>query len=116
MMRRGWLSGGRRYAMNSEIAGIKEDLSDIMERMSRVTSAAGDGMRNRVSSLAEGRDRVSDRAHSMMEHGREWLDTADHGFRHGVKHTRETVRENPLSGIAIAAGIGFLLGLSTRLR
>lgn len=113
-MRSGWLS--KRYDVNSEIAGIRSDLSDITERMARLTGAAGDGLRSQVSSLADTRDRLSGRAHSAMDQGREWLDTADHGFRHGVKHTRETVRDNPLSGIAIAAGIGFLLGLSTRLR
>lgn len=115
-MRSGWLSSSRSYDVNREIAGIKSDLSDIMDRMSHLTGAAGDSVRSNVASLAETRDRLSGRAQGLMDQGRDWYGSADHEVRHGIKQARTTVQENPLTGIAIAAGIGFLLGLSTRLR
>lgn len=115
-MRSGWLSSRKNFDVSSEIAGIRDDLGDIMSRVSRVTSAAGGELQNGVSSLADARQRLSGAAHDAYGQGRDWFGAAEDEFRQGVKHARSTVRENPLAGIAIAAGIGFVLGLSTRLR
>jgi ElaB/YqjD/DUF883 family membrane-anchored ribosome-binding protein len=96
-----------------EIAAIKANLSDILDRVSRVTSSAGGGI---ASEVANAQARLSDTATGVMNSSRDWLDTAESGLTSGVKQARGAVERNPLAGLAIAAGIGFLVGLSSRSR
>lgn len=112
-MRGGWLSG-RRHGYVGEIEGIKADLSSALNRMARMTHSARGDIGNQAASLADVRDRASDAAQGLMSQGRDWYDSAENEFLGGVSRARKSVERNPLAGLAIAAGVGFLLGLVTR--
>jgi len=100
-----------------EIDAIKANLSDILDRVSRVTSNAGGNLRDGLASeLTNARARLSERADDVVGNGRDWLETAETEFNSGVKQARGAVQRNPFAGLAIAAGIGFLVGLTSRSR
>lgn len=112
----GLLGGGRNIDLGREIAAIKADLGDVVDRVSRVTDVASGQIRNGVSSLSDAKDRFSGAAQGLLGQGRDWFNVAEGELTNGMKQARATVERNPMVGIAIAAGIGFLLGLSSRRR
>ena len=117
-MLNGLLGGSKSIDLGREIAGIRADLSNVVDRVVRMTGASQQqlmrGMSSGASSVSDARDRLTGTAQGLLDRGRDWLGVAEDDVARNVKRARATVARNPLLGIAIAAGIGFLLGLSTR--
>jgi ElaB/YqjD/DUF883 family membrane-anchored ribosome-binding protein len=117
-MLNGLLGGSKGMDLGREIAGIRADLSNVVDRVVRLTGATQQqlmsGVSSGASSMSEARDRLAGTAHGLLDRGRDWLGVTEDELSRNVKRARATVSRNPMLGIAIAAGVGFLLGLSTR--
>ena len=109
-------SSSRNFDLGREIAALRADLSDVADRVSRVAGAARGELSQGMSTLGDARTRLSETTHGLIGQGRDWLSSAEGELSHGMKHARATVERNPLTGIAVAAAIGFLIGLSARRR
>jgi ElaB/YqjD/DUF883 family membrane-anchored ribosome-binding protein len=119
-MLNGLLGSSKSVDLGREIAGIRADLSNVVDRVVRMTEATQQqlmsGASSGASSLSDARDRLAGTAHGLLDRGRDWLGVTEDELSKNVKRARATVERNPMLGIAIAAGIGFLLGLSSRRR
>ena len=117
-MLNGLLGSSKSIDLGREIAGIRADLSDVVDRVVRMTDATQrqlrSGAASGASTLSDARDRLTGTAQGFLDRGRDWLGVTEDELSRNVKRARTTVERNPLLGIAIAAGIGFLLGLTAR--
>jgi len=106
-------------AITEEVAAIRELLSDLEDRVSRVGTAAkreaSGGSEDIYEFVNEALGRIvrraRDRADSVTD------SVADSAARLGtdaVKRVTEQVESKPLVMLAVAAGIGFLFGLARR--
>jgi ElaB/YqjD/DUF883 family membrane-anchored ribosome-binding protein len=106
-------------ANSEEIAAIEDLLSDLEKRLHRLS-----GVTRREVSGAGGdvSDFVSDALSGIMERVRESASDAgqvlgDKASRVGVdavKKITDEVEQRPLIMLAVAAGLGFLIGLANR--
>lgn len=109
--------GSRNVDVADEIDAIRSELGSITNRISRVAGAASDNVRSnldqfrdRVPSTSEAQGRLTRTARDVMDRGSDLFGQANDGFQ----YARGSVEKNPMLGLAIAAGIGFLVGLSAR--
>jgi ElaB/YqjD/DUF883 family membrane-anchored ribosome-binding protein len=112
-MLNGWIGG---TDTSREMNAIRADLADIMKRIGKVTSAAGDDVSDRLSGASSTAGRMGETAYGLMSQGRDLVGLAEDELSRGMRRTRSTVQANPLAGLAVAAGIGFLIGLASRTR
>lgn len=102
-----------------EIAAIEDLMSDLEKRLRRLSDTA---RRETSGASSDIREFVSDALGSIMKHVRESAadvgeTVADEATRYGsdaVKKLTDEVEQRPLIMLAVAAGIGFLVGLANR--
>ena len=98
-----------------EIAAIQELMSDLEKRLRRLTGAT-----KREFSGASGdiNEFVNDALAGIMDRVREGTNSATDKAAHlggdAVKKLTDEVEQRPLAMLAIAAGLGFLFGLTRR--
>lgn len=90
--------------LRSELANLKSDLDSLMSRASTLTD----------QQLSEARDRMMNKFSSMKDTARGMATEASKQISSGVDTTSEYVKERPLQSVAIATGIGLLLGALLR--
>lgn len=83
--------------LRSDLADLKKDLDTLLGKASTLTDRE----------LRDARDRLFVKFGSVRE-------AAQEQFKHGVDVTSDYVKESPMQAVAIAAGIGLLLGALTR--
>lgn len=106
-------------AIDDEVAAIRELVSDLEARMSRLTGA---GKREFSGASGDVRDFVDETLSRIIKGARDGADNltqsmADSASRFGsdaVARLGKEVEERPLVMLAVAAGIGFLFGLARR--
>ena len=96
--------GGKATRMRDELSTLKSDLDALMSHASTL---------NEVE-LREARDRILARFSSMRYAARGIADQAGRQFSQGREMTVDYVRDKPLQAVAIAAGVGLLLGTMMR--
>lgn len=105
-----WLGNGKKKDVADELEAIRSEIASIAHRVSGIAGETGDRLRGNVAqlraSLPDG-DAVSRAAGTAMDQGRYWIGQAGGG----VREARAVVQQNPTTSIAIAAGVGFLVGL-----
>lgn len=87
-------SGGN---LRSDLADLKKDLDALLGKASTLTDRE----------LHDARDRLFTKFGSVK-------DVAQEQFQHGVDLASDYAKEKPMQAVAIAAGIGLLLGALTR--
>ncbi|GHE56401.1 hypothetical protein GCM10019059_14620 [Camelimonas fluminis] len=105
-----WLGNSKKKDVADELEAIRSEIASIAHRVSGIAGMTGDKLRGNVAQLRASlpdSDSVSRAADSAMDQGRYWLGQAGGG----VREARAVVQQNPTTSIAIAAGIGFLVGL-----
>jgi len=75
--------------LRAELAALKEDLANIGETVGRIAGTATD----------EGRQRIRSAAQSSKQQARDTISSLEH-----------EIEERPMTSVAAAMGIGFILG------
>lgn len=92
------LAGGSANSnLRGDLADLKKDLDALLGKASTLTDRE----------LRDARDRLFVKFGSVKE-------AAQEQFKQGVDMTSDYVKESPMQAVAIAAGIGLLLGALTR--
>ena len=90
--------------LRSDLANLKRDLDALLAKASTLTDRE----------LRDARDRLFTRFGTMRVAAQDMAGQAQEQFTRGVDMTSEYVKENPMQSVAIAAGIGLVLGAITR--
>ncbi len=96
--------GGKAVRMRDELSTLKSDLDALMSHASTLNE----------SELREARDRIMARFSSMRFAARGFAEQASRQFSQGRDITADYVRDKPLQSVAIAAGVGLLIGAMMR--
>jgi ElaB/YqjD/DUF883 family membrane-anchored ribosome-binding protein len=90
--------------MRTELSNLKRDLDDLMSRASSMTDM----------DLNEARTLLMDKYASMQRSVKGMATEAQKQISHGADVTSDYVKERPLQSVAIATGVGLLLGALLR--
>ncbi len=96
--------GGKALRMREELSNLKSDLDALMSHASTLNE----------NELREARDRILARVSSMRYAARGFAEQAGRQFSQGRDITADYVRDKPLQSVAIAAGVGLLVGTILR--
>lgn len=100
----GSTAAGRATRMRDELSTLKSDLDALMSHASTLNE----------QELQEARDRILARFSSMRHAARGIAEQASKQFNQGRDITADYVRDKPLQSVAIAAGVGLLIGAMLR--
>jgi ElaB/YqjD/DUF883 family membrane-anchored ribosome-binding protein len=95
---------GNASRLRQELSDLKSDLDALMSHASTLTEAE----------LRESRDRIMARFSSMRHAAKGIASQAGKQLNEGMDVTVNYVRERPLQSVAIATGIGLILGAMLR--
>lgn len=87
--------------LKEQIAALKGDVAELTKVIGEMTSAAAEQARGTVAQT------VKQTAEAAVETGAQVAHAADDG----LAQTLEYVRDKPANAVAIAAGVGFLVGM-----
>lgn len=96
--------GGKATRMRDDLSNLKSDLDALMSHASTLNE----------NELSEARDRILARFSSMRYAAKGIAEQAGRQFNQGRDMTVDYVREKPLQSVAIAAGVGLLIGAMMR--
>jgi ElaB/YqjD/DUF883 family membrane-anchored ribosome-binding protein len=107
--RRSSANGSRRSAhreddLETQVAELQADIKSITNTLGRM----GQTTVNEVKSTAR------QRAHEIADRGQSMLDSAQGEFSSLEKQLKDTIRDKPLTAVAGAIAIGFLISVLTR--
>jgi ElaB/YqjD/DUF883 family membrane-anchored ribosome-binding protein len=91
-------------SLREELSNLKADLDALMSHASTLTDRE----------LSEARDKIMAKFSSMRYAAKGLATEASKQFNHGVDLTSEYVKDKPLQSVAIATGVGLLLGAVLR--
>lgn len=90
--------------MRDEFSNLKSDLDALIGKASSLSEGE----------LREARDRLMAQFEEWQHSARGFADQASEQLHHGMDATSDYVKEKPLQSVAIAAGVGLLLGALLR--
>jgi ElaB/YqjD/DUF883 family membrane-anchored ribosome-binding protein len=90
--------------MRNELSNLKSDLDALMARASSLSD----------TELREARDRLMEQFSDWQQSASGYADQVSEQLYHGMDVTCDYVKEKPLQSVAIAAGVGLLLGALMR--
>ncbi len=90
--------------MRAELSNLKRDLDDLMSRATSMSDME----------LSEARAMLMEKYSSMQRSVREIASEAGKQISHGADLTSDYVKDRPLQSVAIATGVGLLLGAILR--
>lgn len=93
-------------ALRTELSNLKSDLDTLMSRASTLTDRE----------LSDARDRLLSKYRSMRYTAKGMADQASQQFNESLEATTDYVKDRPLQALAIATGVGLLLGAVLRPR
>lgn len=96
--------GGKAHRMRDELSMLKSDLDALMSHAATLNE----------NELQEARDRILARFSSMRYAARGIAEQASKQFNQGRDMTVDYVKDKPLQSVAIAAGIGLVIGALMR--
>jgi ElaB/YqjD/DUF883 family membrane-anchored ribosome-binding protein len=91
-------------SLREELANLKSDLDALMSHASTLTDRE----------LREARDKIMAKFSSMRYAAKGMATEASKQLNRGVDVTSEYVKDRPLQSVAIATGVGLLLGAALR--
>ncbi len=98
-------------SMQGDVTSLSNDIADLKRELNRVAGMVGDMASNRYS---EYREQASGVAGDLAERGAALRDEAYARASALEEEVERSVRERPLTAVAIAAGVGYLVGLLSR--
>lgn len=101
---RGAAADARERELEDQVAQLQSDLKSITETLGKLT---GD-------KVGEARAIAKTELRNIQAKGEELLSEAQDHASEMEKQLKDTIREKPLTAVATAAGIGFVLALLTR--
>lgn len=115
-------SGKRKMAdiARQELANLKADLNELVSRVSNLSRSDFEAARDKVmASLGATRESAKDTAKEYADSAkmasRDYADSARQSLGSGLERSCDFIRERPLQSLALAAGVGLLIGaLMTR--
>lgn len=93
-----------RSSLREELANLKSDLDALLTHASTLTDRE----------LGEARDKMMIKFGSMQTAAKGMAAEAGRQITHGVDVTSDYVKEKPLQSVAIATGVGLLIGAVLR--
>lgn len=90
--------------MRAELSNLKRDLDDLMSRATSMSDME----------LSEARGMLMEKYASMQRSVKEIASEAGKQISHGADLTSDYVKDRPLQSVAIATGVGLLLGALLR--
>ncbi len=102
---------GSSYDRARESAGLREELANLKSDLDALLSHASTLTDNE---LREARDKIMTRFSSMRYAAKGMATEAGRQFNRGVDVTSDYVKDRPLQSVAIATGVGLLLGAALR--
>jgi len=90
--------------LRSELSNLKSDLDALLSRASTLSD----------TELKDARDRLMNQFNSMRQTAQSMAGQASKQLSHGVDVTTDYVKQKPLQSVAIAAGVGLLVGALLR--
>lgn len=109
-----WLGSNKKKDVIDELDALRSEITSIAQRVSGIAGATGDSLRDNVAQLRSSlpdSGSVTRAANNALDQGRYLMEQAGSEVRGGVREARVAVQQNPATSIAIAAGVGFLVGL-----
>lgn len=102
-------NGSRRQAhteddLETQIAELQADIKSITKTLQRMGQTTVSGVKSEAMS----------RAHELADRGQSMLDSAQGEFNSLERQLKDTIREKPLTAVAAAIGMGFLIAIMTR--
>jgi ElaB/YqjD/DUF883 family membrane-anchored ribosome-binding protein len=93
-------------ALRTELSNLKSDLDTLVSRASTLSDRE----------LSDARDRLLGKYRSMRYAAKGMADQASQQFNESLEATTDYVKDRPLQALAIATGVGLLLGAVLRPR
>ncbi|MDO8360662.1 MAG: DNA gyrase subunit B [Devosia sp.] len=90
--------------LEAQVAKLQGDIKTIMHTLTQMGE----------DKVGEVRSAARSRAHTLADRGRAALEGAEDEFGAVEKQIKDTIREKPLTAVAGAIALGFLLALITR--
>lgn len=97
-------AGAKAMRLRDDLSNLKSDLDALMSHASTLSD----------NELYEARDRILARFSSVRFNARGIAEQASRQFNQGRDITVDYVRDKPLQSVAIAAGVGLLIGSMLR--
>jgi ElaB/YqjD/DUF883 family membrane-anchored ribosome-binding protein len=105
----------RRRATNGTRRQQEDDLeTQIAELQSDIKSISATLQRMGQTTVSEVKSQARQRAQDFANRGQSMLDTAQGEFNSLETQLKDTIREKPLTAVAAAIGMGFLIAIMTR--
>lgn len=102
---------GDRLAADNE--RLQSEMAELRAELSRLSTTLTDMASHRYEAL---RDRAAGVAEDVVRQGAVWRDQAYSRAGEMEADVERSIRERPIAAVAIAAGIGYLVGLISRSR
>lgn len=98
---------------DAETRRLEDELAELKKELARVSSLVGDIATHRYEAA---KDRAAGYADEAMRQGAVLRDEAYARAGALEAEAERTIRERPLTAVAVAAGVGYLIGLISRSR
>ncbi|WP_075216839.1 DUF883 family protein [Mongoliimonas terrestris] len=96
---------------DAESRRLEDELAELKKELARVSSLVGDIATHRYEAA---KDRAAGYADEAMRQGAVLRDEAYARAGALEAEAERTIRERPLTAVAVAAGVGYLIGLISR--
>jgi ElaB/YqjD/DUF883 family membrane-anchored ribosome-binding protein len=97
-------SKAREVQLEEQVAKLQDDIKAIGNSLARLSS----------DKVSEVKDVAKSQAESLQKQGQQVVEDVQEKASDIEKQLKDTIREKPLTAVAAAAGIGFVLALLTR--
>lgn len=94
----------REQELEAQVAQLQDDLKSITETLRKLTG----------EKAGEVKDLAQTELRQLKQRGQDLIEDAQGQAVEYEKQLKDTIREKPLTAVATAAGIGFILALLTR--
>jgi ElaB/YqjD/DUF883 family membrane-anchored ribosome-binding protein len=101
--------------LKKDLQSLREDMLELSKQVEGLASDAGGEMLDDVkANLARFGETVDDLLASAGTRGREAVEAVGEMGGTAVENVEDAIREHPLSAVAIAVGLGFVLSSTMR--
>lgn len=90
--------------LESQVKSLQDDIKGIAATLARLSN----------EKVSEARSTATREYHQVVEAGQQVLEGVGDQATAMEKHLKATIREKPLTAVATAVGVGFVLALLTR--
>lgn len=94
----------REQELESQVSQLQDDIKAITETLGKLTG----------EKVGEARAMARTEVRHLQAKGQQMIDEAQDQAGEMEKQLKDTIREKPLTAVAAAAGVGFVLALLTR--